>query len=255
MGVVLCATSSMPIQVAFADEDVFRARLAVARTSDSITFDNSAPAGYKSKVAHSLFLMTGIGLTGLFKTERGHGYIDFVSQRSGNATHDLWSDVTAAPQSYEREESTLTLGITGTPRERVAVSSFIGYKTGTSTLGAAPGALGSYTFQKDRFSTSGAIIGIGMAFPAMGGYFGLNAAIAFMRGEWSDDHSPTSYKAESKHTAGSGLGASYSYLFSKNVGMSAELKSNAYTYEFTSPSRYTVEEVVSSFGLSLFAQF
>jgi hypothetical protein len=58
---------------------------------------------------------------------------------------------------------------------------------------------------------------------------------------------------------GFSLGASYTYLFTKNVGMSVDWKFNAYSYNFalysTTQPAYTVTETINSFGVNLLAQF
>jgi hypothetical protein len=92
----------------------------------------------------------------------------------------------------------------------------------------------------------------------MGGNLGFNGAIALMSGKWADDHNPP-YDNSADTTVGFSLGASYTYLFTKNVGMSVDWKFNAYSYNFalysTTQPAYTVTETINSFGVNLLAQF
>ncbi len=253
-GAVLCALTVAASQAAVADEGLIRLRVSEARTSYSLGFDQNADPNYRNKTAKSTFTMKGVGLTAVSSSGV---YLDFVTAKSGSATHDLWSNVNSTPQSFERTESTVTLGFSG-PAGEGSASGFLGYKTGESDLNAPPGAITGYTFTKDIFKSSGFFFGGGFAFPALGGNIGFNGAIAFMSGKWTDDHNPP-FDNSADTTVGFSLGASYTYLFTKNVGLSVDWKFNAYSYNFalysTSVAPYTVTETTNALGLSLLAQF
>jgi hypothetical protein len=254
IGAVLCAMTFVASEAAFADEGLIRLRATASRNSYSLGFDQNAGTGYKNKTAKATYTMKGVGLTAVSSSGV---YLDIVTAKSGSATHDLWSNFTSTPQSFERKESAITLGFSSQVGEGSA-SGFLGYKTGESDLNAPPGALGAYTFTKDKFKSSGMFFGGGFAFPAMGGNLGFNGAIALMSGKWTDDHNPP-YDNSADTTVGFSLGASYTYLFTKNVGMSVDWKFNAYSYNFalysTTQPAYTVTETINSFGVNLLAQF
>lgn len=261
IGAVLCAMTVVASQAALADEGLIRLRATASRNSYSLGFDDNGPTGYRNKTAKATFTMKGVGLTAV---SASGVYVDFVTAKSGSATHDLWNSFTTAPQSFERTESALTLGFSGQAGEGSG-SAFLGYKVGESKLHAPPFAPvtstlpnTTYNFTQDKFTSSGLFFGGGFAFPAMGGNLGFNGAIAFMSGKWTDDHSPTPYDNKADTTVGFSLGASYTYLFTKNVGVSADWRFNAYSYNFnlysTNPA-YTVTETINSFGVSLLAQF
>jgi hypothetical protein len=254
MGAVLCAAMAAASHAALADEGLIRARVAMSRVNYSVGFDQNADPNYKNKTAKSSFTMKGVGLTAV---SASGVYVDFVTAKSGSATHDLWSNITSTPQPFERTESAVTLGFSG-PVGEGSASAFLGYKTGESDLNAPPGAITGYTFTKDKFKSSGLFFGGGFAFPAMGGNLGFNGALALMSGKWTDDHNPP-FDNSADTTVGFSLGASYTYLFTKNFGASVDWKYNSYSYNFalysTTTAPYTVTEKMSSFGLNLLAQF
>jgi hypothetical protein len=119
-------------------------------------------------------------------------------------------------------------------------------------LKAAPGR----PWTRDTFDNSGIFFGGGYGFPAAGGQIGLNGALAFMSGKWTDD---VGFNNEADFTVGFSFGLSYTYTFGKNFGVTADYKMQRYSYDFglysTTGPAYTVAEQINSFGLSVFTQF
>jgi hypothetical protein len=258
MGVALCAMAGAASQVAFAaDEGLIRARVAVSNNNYSIDFDQNDP-NYKNRSAKSSFAMRGIGLTAV---SSGGVYLDFLTQSSGTATHDLWntpmSPWTTAPHKdlpFKRTENTLTLGFSNQVGEG-AGSFFLGYKQGKSELDSPYGKVDfTGTWKRDEFTSAGMFFGGGFAFPAIGGQIGLNAALALMKGKWTDD---TGYNNEADITVGFSFGASYTYMFTGNFGASLDFKGAAYNYNFNTSTNnpYTISEKIGSVGVNLLAQF
>ncbi|MDH4190433.1 MAG: hypothetical protein OEW21_09530 [Betaproteobacteria bacterium] len=251
LGATFAGFAAAASHAAFADEGVIRARLVVSSNNYELSFDDKAP--YANRSAKSSYSMTGLGLTAV---SAGGAYIDFVAQNSGSAKHDLWNNLAGnpPPQAFKREEAAVTLGVS-TRMGEGASSAFLGYKTGTSTLDAPPL---TFTWTKDIFESSGLFFGGGFAFPALNGNIGLNGALALMSGKWTDNDVPP-YNNKADTTVGFSFGASYSYMFTGNVGMSIDWKYNAYSYNFavysvTVPA-YTVTEKINSIGVNLLAQF
>jgi len=252
IGVAISAGAIMASQAAYAQEGLVRARVVLASNSYSLAFDNADPnTDYRGRTAKASYRSTGIGLT---LVSGGGMYLDFVATTSADATHDLW----ATSRPFKRDEQTLTLGY-GSSVGTGTLSGFLGYKAGTTelnSLGFLPVAP-AYRFTKDTFETGGFFFGAGYGFPAAGGQIGLNAALAFMSGDWTDDHSPIPYDVSADLTLGFSFGLSYTYMFGRNFGASVDLKANTYSYNFgqATSTPYTNVETITSIGLNLIGQF
>jgi hypothetical protein len=226
-------------------EGLVRVRVGAASTDYDLEFDGGPYAGRKAK---SSYTAKALGLT--YVAESGF-YIDVLGQTSGDATHDLWKP--RPDQKFSRDDFTLTLGVSFPSQSGSALSVFGGLKSGSSELTAPPGV---FSWSKDVFESTGIFFGLGYGFPALGGQFGLNGALAFMSGTWKDD---AGFNNDADYTVGFSLGLSYTYTFGKNFGVIADAKVQNYSYDFavysTTTPAYTVTENISSLGLSLFAQF
>lgn len=242
MGLALSAATLTAVPVVNA-ETVVRVRAGAANTDYEVEFDGGPYAG---RTAKSDFTATALGLT--LVSDSGF-YFDIVTQSSGDATHDLWRP--SPDQNFSRDDFTLTLGAT-LPSDSGAFSAFAGYKSGESEL-RSPTGLNAWT--RDTFETDGFFFGLGYGFPAAGGQFGLNGALAFMSGTWTDDNG---FNNEADYTFGYSFGVSYTYLFGKSFGINADFKTQLYSYDFnvySGGSMYTVDESINSLGLNVFAQF
>jgi len=252
---VLLTAAAVALPQAAQAEGLVRLRAGVANTSYSVKFDTSADPWYQGKTGKSDYTARTVGLTFV---SGGGFYVDVTGQTSGDAKHDLWNP--QPEQEFSRDDFTVTLGIS-VPTQSGTGSFFGGYKSGTTELNAPKGAVvpGTGTpigWNKDTFDTKGFFFGGGYAFPAAGGQIGLNGAIAFMTGRWTDD---SGYSNEADYTIGFSLGLSYTYMFGRNFGLTADLRSQHYSYGFnqggTTFPAYTVDEQINSLGLSALVQF
>jgi len=223
-------------------EGLVRLRAGVANTGYTVKFDG---LNYGRGEAKSDYTAKTVGLT--FVSEGGF-YVDLTGQTSGDATHDLWQP--QPDQKFSRDDFTLTLGVS-IPGQSGTGSVFGGFKSGTTELSAPPG----FTFTKDTFDSKGFFFGGGYAFPAAGGQLGFNGAIAFMGGTWKDD---AGFSNDADYTFGFSFGLSYTYMFGKNFGLTADLKAQHYSYgfnQYSTVAAYTVDEQINSVGLSALVQF
>jgi hypothetical protein len=250
---VLAATAVALPQAAHA-EGLVRLRAGVSPTDYSLKFDENNPTSQKrGKTASSSYTAKNVGLT--FISEGGV-YLDLLGQTSGDATHDLWNPL--PEQTFSRKDFTVTLGVS-IPGQSGTGSFFGGYKSGSSELGAPKGTpvpgFGTPLWSKDIFDSKGFFFGGGYGFPAAGGQFGFNGAIAFMGGTWKDD---AGFQNDADYTIGFSFGLSYTYMFGKNFGLTADFKAQHYSYgfnQYTTTAAYTVEEQINSFGLNAILQF
>lgn len=251
--VLLTAAAVALPQVAQA-EGLVRLRAGVANTGYSVKFDENSDPWYRGKTAKSDYTARTVGLT--FVSEGGF-YVDVTGQTSGDAKHDLWNP--QPEQEFSRDDFTLTLGVS-IPGQSGTGSFFGGYKSGTTELSAprgavVPGSASPIGWSKDTFDSKGFFFGGGYAFPAAGGQLGFNGALAFMSGTWKDD---AGFSNEADYTIGFSFGLSYTYMFGRNFGLTADFKAQHYSYGFNQYSTfnaYTVDEQINSFGLSALVQF
>ena len=241
-GAVVAAAVALPQAVQA--EGLVRVRAGLAPTNYTLTFDDVGPyAGGKAK---SKYTSKNLGLTLI---SEGGFYVDALGQTSGDAKHDLWNPL--PDQGFSRDDFTLTLGVS-IPGQSGTGSIFGGFKSGSTELKTPPGL----PWTRDTFDNSGIFFGGGYGFPALGGQIGFNGALAFMSGKWTDD---AGFNNEADFTVGFSFGLSYTYMFGKSFGVTADYKTQRYSYDFavysTTTPAYTVAEQINSFGLSVFTQF
>jgi hypothetical protein len=220
-------------------------RAGLTSTTYDLEFDNNGP--YANAKATSKYTGKNVGVT-IF-SDSGC-YFDVSGQTSGDATHDLWKP--RPEQPFSRDDLTLTIGVT-TQSDSGSTSFFGGLKTGSSELKAPPNV---FSWTRDTFDSSGVFGGVGFGVPVAGGTFGMNAAVAVMSGEWTDD---AGFQNEADYTVGYSLGVNYKYMIAPQFGISVDYKLQAYSYDFavysgTQPA-YTVVETLSSFGVNAILQF
>lgn len=239
-------------QTAFAD---VRLRAGAASTDYSVSFDGTA---YNGRTAASSYTATNIGIS--FISDAGV-YLDVVGS-AGEGEHDLFKRETSVPQDFSRDDLTLTLGFTNRTNGGNALSFFLGYKQGKTELSAPRGVYfaaplnTNIWWNKDTFESQGLFLGMGFGFPALGGSIGLNGAIAFMEGTWSDD---AGLSSSADYTTGFSFGGSYTYMFTSWLGIQADAKYQSYAYDFgvysTASSSYTIDEEITSVGANVLFQF
>lgn len=244
------SASAFALPQAAQAEGLVRIRAGVAPTNYSVKVEGFP---YGRGEAKSSYTAKNVGLT--FVSDGGF-YLDLVGQASGDATHDLWQPL--PDQDFSRKDFTLTLGVS-IPGQSGTGSVFGGFKSGSTELSAPRNSshptTGLIDWSKDTFDSAGFFFGGGYAWPAIGGQLGINAAIAFMGGTWKDD---AGFSNDADFTVGFSFGLSYTYMFGKNFGLTADFKSQHYNYGFNqyqTTGAYDVTESINSFGLTALVQF
>lgn len=250
LGALLFVFAFFPA-AAQAQSGTFRLYAGLAPTTYKISFDQNSP--YGSATAKSKYTAANAGLTWI--SSRGI-YVDFALQQSLSATHDLWNFVpNTPPQDFSHDTYTLTGGYSHGFASGVSVSGFGGYTVSNTQLNAPKPP---FAFSKDKFDSQGIFIGVGVGYPALGGQISGSVAIASMKGKWKDDNG---FNNTADYTIGFSLGAGYTYKFSQAWGITGDIRSQQYKYDFgtytatTAQPAYTVKENITSLGVKLSYQF
>ena len=233
-----------------AQSGTFRLYAGLAPTTYKISFDQNGP--YGKVTAKSSYTAANAGVTWI--SSRGI-YVDFAAQKSLNATHDLWNSVTNEKQDFSHDSYTLTGGYSHGFASGLSVSGFGGYVVSHTQLNAPKPP---FSFSKDKFDSQGIFIGVGVGYPALGGQISGSVAIAAMKGKWKDDNV---FNNSADYTTGFSLGAGYTYKLSQAWGITADVRSQQYKYDFgtytatTAQPAYSVKENITSVGVKVSYQF
>lgn len=218
--------------------------------------------------AKSDYNPTSAGITFSSDTGANAGYVD-LSYSGGSGKHDGWKKYGTPSESFKRSDFALTGGVVFLNQNNgIAGNVYVGLKTGTTTLGMNKAALiannlyyaanPTKAWSEETFETTGVIFGGGASFPIAGGRagsVGVNVGLGIMGATWKDN-STAGYSVKANTAVGGSLGASYTFPFSQNFGVTADLKYHSYNYKFGSSSNpFTVREKISNFGVSLYAKF
>ena len=253
---------SIPVQA----QHTFRVYAGVAPTDYSIKFDSNAFPVYANKTAKSDYLGTNVGFSWIAPNRI---YADLSIQRSGSATHDLWSNTTigvggpAAPdQDFSHDSEVITVGYIHVLQQGQTISGFGGLRHGKTILNApfgatVPGFAGTINWSKDIFESRGVFFGAAWGLPALGGSISLSGALAFMAGTWEDD---AGFSADANANVGLSLNESYTYRITQALGVTGDVRFQSYGYNFSRPSGagsvdYNVNERIASLGVRLSYQF
>lgn len=220
--------------------------------------------------AKSKYSPTNVGLTFSSDTASNGAYID-LSYSGGSGEHDGWAtantptticggtscgNAASAKEDFKRSDFALTGGVVFLNQNNgIAGNVYVGLKTGTTTLGAKNAVL---PWTEETFETTGVIFGGGASFPVAGGRagsVGVNVGLGIMSATWKDN-APTPYNEKADTAVGGSLGASYTFPFTSNFGVTADVKYHSYSYKFGSAANpFTVSEKISTVGASLYAKF
>lgn len=211
--------------------------------------------------AKSDYNPTSAGITFSSDTGANAGYVDF-SYSGGSGKHDGWKKYGTPSESFKRTDYALTGGVVFLNQNNgIAGNVYVGIKSGKTTLGANKAVIALYyvnPWSEETFETTGVIFGGGASFPIAGGRagsVGVNVGLGIMGATWKDN-STAGYSVKADTAVGGSLGASYTFPFSQNFGVTADLKYHSYNYKFGSSSNpFTVREKISNFGVSLYAKF
>ncbi len=228
-------------------QSAFRLYGGLAPTSYKISFDQNAPVSYSNQTAKSSYTAANVGVTWI--SPKGI-YVDFATQQSLSATHDLWNSVTSQKQDFSHDSYTLTGGYSHAFAQGPSVSGFGGYTVSNTQLNA-PSVLG---FTKDKFDSQGIFVGAGAGVPALRGQFSGSIALAGMKGKWKND---STFNNTADTTFGFSLGGAYTYPITPALGVTADLRYQQYKYNFgiVTTAAYTVTEKIASLGVRLGYRF
>ncbi len=214
--------------------------------------------------AKSTYTPANVGLT--FSSDLAANkswYVD-GSYSSGSGKHDGWTYLGTPSESFKRSDFALTGGVVFMNQNNgMAGNVYVGYKSGKTTLGANKAVLIARTvntantaWSEETFETSGVIVGGGASYPIAGGKagsVGVNLGIGIMSATWKDN-SVRGYNVKADTAVGGSLGANYTFPFSSNFGVVADLKYHSYNYKFGT-ANFTVREKITTLGASLYAKF
>lgn len=218
--------------------------------------------------AKAKYTPTNVGLTFSSDTGTNAGYID-LSYSGGSGQHDGWAtantptticgttscgNAASAKEDFKRSDFALTGGVVFLNQNNgIAGNVYVGLKTGKTTLGAVNAGL---PWTEETFETTGVIFGGGASFPVAGGRagsVGVNVGLGIMGATWKDNNG---FDSKADTAVGGSLGASYTFPFTSNFGVTADVKYHSYSYKFGSTANpFTVSEKISTVGASLYAKF
>ncbi len=218
--------------------------------------------------AESSYNPTNFGLT--WAADNGM-YID-VALSGGSGDHNGWA-VANAPTTicvgevscgnaaspsapFERSDAALIFGMSFlNPNSGIAGTIYTGLKTGTTTLGANK-PVTNLLWTEETFEATGVVFGGGASFPiaaGKAGSIGVSLGLGVMQATWQDN---TGFAIDADFAVGFSYGVSYTYPITSMFGVVADIKGNSYSYEFDYfGTPFTVDETVSSIGVSLYAKF
>lgn len=214
--------------------------------------------------AKSTYNPTAVGLTFSSDTGANAGYLD-LSYSSGSGKHDGWTKYGTPSEDFKRSDFALTGGVVFLNQNNgIAGNVYVGIKTGNTTLGANKAVLiaGPYTatnaWSEETFETAGVIFGGGASFPiasGRAGSVGVNLGLGIMGATWKDN-SIAGYNVKADTAVGGSLGASYTFPFSSNFGVTVDYKYHSYSYNFgDSANPFKINERISTLTGSLYAKF
>ena len=232
----VCATV---IPATAAAENTVRLRAGVAR----LNYVSPDPSGDLKSDFNALLL-------GATVITESNWYVDLGSRTSMSAkwnTSELFGDVFPGieDQDFDRKDYTLTVG----KALGDGLSVFGGFQNGESELkiDLTPfGGIAEWIKQK----TQGFFGGVGKGFSMGNGVLALSGAIGIMNAEISYSDGSPSDKSDSG--SGVSLGVAYNYFFTKNIGITAELKHQSYKLKYTD---FSGDERLTQLGVSVLGQF
>lgn len=207
--------------------------------------------------AKSTYTPANVGLTFSSDFAANKGWYIDGSYSSGSGKHDGWASLGAPSESFKRSDFALTGGVVFMNQNNgMAGNVYVGYKSGKTTLGAQNAGL---LWTEETFDTSGVIVGGGASYPIAGGRagsVGVNVGIGIMSATWKDNRTVGTFNEKANTAVGGSLGANYTFPFSSNFGVVADLKYHSYNYKFGSTANpFTIREKITSLGASLYAKF
>lgn len=193
---------------------------------------------FNNKIARSNYLGTELGLTLANKD----GYFVEISGTQGNGKHDLYTP--ASDQAFKRSSATVVLG--GMPETKLPKPIRIFLIARTATVQMA--AIGQ-TYSQNIFTTTALGAGFSSDLSVPFGTLALGLDVSLSAAKWSDD---SGYSATANSVGNLNFKFSYTHLFAKWGGVTADWRSVSGVYKFNTFEVYEGNEAI---GVSLFAKF
>ena len=192
---------------------------------------------FNNKIARSNYLGTELGLTVANKD----GYFVEISGTQGNGKHDLYTP--ASDQSFKRSSATVMVGGVPDTKRPKPIRIFLIARTATVQMAAI-----GQTYSQNTFTTMALGAGFGFDMPVSFGTFALDGYGMFSSAKWSDD---SGYSATGNSMDVNGLKFSFTHLFAKWGGVTADFRYVSGVYKFNT---FEVYEGNQAIGVSLFAK-
>jgi hypothetical protein len=203
-------------------------------------------------LAKSSYTPVNVGLT--FASDTGM-YLD-LSASSGSGKHDGWKGFGYSAENFKRTDAAVIGGKSFLNQNNgLATTFYVGYKTGTTTLGAEN--VPFVAWYSETFKTSGLVFGGGASYPiasGRAGMVGVNVGLGLMSATWEDT---TGFYDKSKTAFGGSIGANYTYPITSSFGVVADLKYQSYNYKFDDKPTWkkNITERISTLGVSAYFKF
>lgn len=217
-------------------DTLFRPRVSLGYTSYELAFTGSG-----NSLADSTYLAGGFGAT----IAADNLYFDIAYTTSLGATYDNGG----IDDDFERTDLNLTLGVVF----EGGFTLFGGYKIGKSEYSDTVSTATLLTFE-----ATGPYFGVGMSTSLPDGSFSFNIALAFLKGELTDnDTFFVPYDAEAD-TIGFSMGAGYTHFLGNDSGIALKGALQFYSFVDWVDANATIDdtdETVISVDISYFANF
>jgi hypothetical protein len=226
-----------------ADDNLLRARAGVSYNS----YDTVWSGGPLKTDFYSLNL-------GASYVTQDRWYVDGSFRGSMNGT---WNSVELATpnngkdEDYKRNDYTLTIGKGLNDNWTV----FGGYQYSDSTITLPAAFISAYnTVNEETLKIGGFFVGGAKSFVVGNGSLSVNASVGAMKAELVDS---IGIKHTSDTGFGGSVGTSYSYYFTKNLGLMAEAKYQKYSYDYPASSMILTsgDDTMKLIGLNLIVQY
>jgi hypothetical protein len=236
-----------PTVAAQTDDSMWRVRGMVGKASWSLEPDAGTYRG-KNKIEAD-YEYTGFGVS---YVNNGFFVDALMKSADGGSYHDLTISDSMKPMFF-RDEVNISIGASTS-----AGQFFVGYMQ-TDTRLYMDRWFGNRQAY-DNLKLNGAYVGWGINAPALGGNFNLNFSVGGFGGKIKENAATTT-EIEADMGLGLSGGASYTYFFTRDVGVSLDAKLQSYTWTFfdssaaISTSTTDVTEKLMSYGISAIVQF
>lgn len=239
MAILVGLFMALPAHAALGDGSV-RAKIGVSQNN----FDTLWSGG----VLEADYTSLNVGLTYISQDQ---WYLDLGYKTDTSAD---WNTAELLPVSqdedYERDDITITVGkiING-------VQLFVGYQNSKTDM-----ALPLITQQlfgwvaEEEFNIKGYFAGLGRSFSIGEGSLNINGSMGWMDAELVD---ASGFSNDASGGDGYSVGASYTYFFGSKTSVSAELKHQNYSYEYSNQNIILTagDDQMTMFGININRQF